>query len=913
MSKQVTALLVVHNELASALQALKAIQNQTVQPTRIVVVDSSKIKLDLPLASKTVSPKAKLGEIISVGLADLEPASDHWFWLVHDDSEPKTNALAELLAATENSEAIVQLGPLQLSADRTRQISQFGITLSRFGEIINPLKGQLDQGQHDSVIDLFAIGTSGMLVRTDAYAEVGGLNDSTVALASDLDLSIRFRRHGYRVVGVPRAKVVHKFLTLSGKRGRGWLKGSQKTALRRATIQTRLIHDPLALALLYWLALPVMTIYRMFWRLAQKRPGYLGAELRAGIWGFVTIVHSLLQRKNLGGTSIRHLNGLRASWSDVSKHNRQAAEADESAHSLAVFERGEHEIAVSEKAKNFAQSGGFLVGLLLLVLSWNQFPIGSAVHGASAVELSNNWLTIFARAGASWQPIGQGFSAPSDPFNWVLLALSSLTFWAPNLALAILLWSARSLAFISSWKAFSLLTSKAWQRNLAAIVYSLLPALTSSINSGEYAAVIVAVVSPWLVYSIARAAGLGRSGSARSDSRTWSWVGLSGVLLATIGACSPALIVLSLLGLGLVAFTKIRRFGYLFWIPLPVAAIYLPLVMYQTLNLKQPLALLAEPTQGVQLQRTALEALGTVTNWTNFALVALVAIALTALLIKRWVVSLALVGFALIAFAASSFVQSLRFPENTFSSGAAISSVIGLTVLALVVHLLSSLKLKPILATLAVSLVLISSPLAWQALTSKPSTQFSDGTVVPLLLQKQAEQGTDLQLLVINQQAHAFDVRWEPISGTHLEDANLAYRFAGKSTVSGENYRVIAQTVGNLISGNGAADLGTLKDNKIGYVLVPQNSKNSALVASLESSELLESAGLTPFGELWRVKDVSAANLPATEHSPWSITKVVQLATLLGFALLAIPTRGKIKRPEDSVIFIDQSESELDV
>jgi hypothetical protein len=58
---------------------------------------------------------------------------------------------------------------------------------------------------------------------------------------------------------------------------------------------------------------------------------------------------------------------------------------------------------------------------------------------------------------------------------------------------------------------------------------------------------------------------------------------------------------------------------------------------------------------------------------------------------------------------------------------------------------------------------------------------------------------------------------------------------------------------------------------------------------------------------------MSASDAPKTEHSPWSITKVVQLATLLGFALLAIPARGRTKRPTDSVIFIDQSESELDV
>jgi GT2 family glycosyltransferase len=913
VSTQVTALLVVHNESANALRALAAIQSQTVKPHRILVVDSSKQKLDLPLESISVNPKTKLGAIVRAGLNGLEPSSNHWLWLVHDDSEPKSSALEQLLSAIENSDTVAQVGPLQLNASRPREISQLGLTLSRFGEVINPNKGQLDQSQHDQVKDVLAVSTSGMLVRTDAYEEVGGLNDRVATLAADLDLSIRLRRHGYRVVVAPRAKVLHSALTLSGSRGQSWLGGSVKTARRKATIQLRLTHDSLPLALLYWLALPITTIFRTFWRLAQKRPSFIWSELRAGAWGFFTLPKRLGARSHAGRVPTRSLNSLRASWSDVSKHNRQALEAEESAQSLAAFERGDHEAVDSNRSKNFTRSGGWIFMLFLLIVSWKQLPFGEAFSGGSAIPLSSDWFTIFARAGASWQPIGQGFIGPSDPFNWVLLALSSATFWAPNLSLVFLLWIARAIAFASAWRMFSLLTGKAWQRNLGALCFALMPALGASINSGDFPAIIVSVLIPWLVYAVARSAGLGRSGSARSDARTWSWVGLSGVLLAAIGASSPAVGVLALVGLGLVAFTKIRRLGYLFWIPLPLAAIYFPLAMYEVIGLAHPLALLAEPTIGVASHNSAIESLAIIGNWENWGLAILVLLAVASLLVRRWIVSLSIAIFGLLAFGFSSFIQSLRFPANTTSSGYAVAAVIALAVIALVVHLLASLSARPILALLATALILLSAPLVWSALGTTSATQTTDGSVVPLLLQKQAEQGTDLQFLIVNQNTDSYDVQWLPLSGLHLEDANLAYRFSNSINRKPETYQLLAQEVGNLVSGNGAASASGLTKNKIGYILVPQSIQNSSLVASLESSELLESAGLTPFGELWRVIGISPTDAPETHHSPWSVTKVIQLATLLGFVLLAIPSRGKTKRPSDSVIFIDQSESELDV
>lgn len=922
MATQITAILVVHDEAILAQRALHAIENQTVSPDRILVIDSSKAPIDLQPTVR-VSQKARLGEIVNAAVTDLEVSEEHWIWLVHDDSEPKPTALFELLKATENSETIALVGPMQLSTQDNRKIVQLGLTLSRFGELISPISGQLDQSQHDRVSDAFAVSTSGMLVRSDVYQKVGGLDTRVPALAEDFDFSMRVRRHGLRVVVAPRAKVVHAGLSLSGKRVGGWLKGSPKTANRRAVISLHLVHDSPALALLYWTALPLLTLYRVFWRLAQKRPGHILSEIRAGFWGIFTLPKQLASRANVGELPTRTLNQLRASWQEVAAHKRADLEKEESAHSLAAFERGDHELAVQERVKGFIQAAGWIFVVLFLALSWKHFPFASALEGGSALPLAQDWFSIFSRAGASWQPIGTGFFGPSDPFNWVILALASLTFWAPNFALVLLLWLAKALAFLTAWKALSLISPKAWQRNLGAAAYALMPALDIALNSGEFPAIIATIVLPWLVYSVARAAGLGRSGSARSDSRTWSWVGLSGVLLAIMGACSPALAALALVALALVAITKLRRFGYLFWIPLPLAVIYLPLFSYLVLNLGQPLALLAEPTLGVRSQSSAIESIANISHWTNWPLALLLLLALAAMLVKRWVVSLALFGFGALAYATALFTQSLTFPADVVSanygvasvssSGHSIAAAVALVIVSLAVHFLSSLKKKTILGFSAALVSLSLLPLSFAAATSTSRLTAVDGSVVPLLLQKQADQGTDLRLLVINQGLIELRSEITELSGTHLEDSNLAYRFAAlRSSISKENTE-LAQLIGDLASGNGAANGEVLINNEIGYLLVPNVPENANLVSALESSTLLEGAGLTPYGDLWRVLGTSAENSPSSEQSPWSITKIAQLMALLGFVLLAIPSRPRVRRAKDTAIFIDQSESELDV
>ena len=106
------------------------------------------------------------------------------------------------------------------------------------------------------------------------------------------------------------------------------------------------------------------------------------------------------------------------------------------------------------------------------------WPKAEGLIGGAALPLGQSLQHLFARAGASWQFSGFGIAAPSDPFGWVLFALGSLTFWAPSLAVTLLIFLAKPLAYAAAWRLLSLVSKRPAVLALGAMAYALWPALS---------------------------------------------------------------------------------------------------------------------------------------------------------------------------------------------------------------------------------------------------------------------------------------------------------------------------------------------------------------------------------------------------------------------------------------------------
>ena len=519
------------------------------------------------------------------------------------------------------------------------------------------------------------------------------------------------------------------------------------------------------------------------------------------------------------------------------------------------------------------------------------------------------------RAGASYQPIGLGFYAPSDPFAWVLTGLSGLTFWAPSLSIAILVFLVKPLAFLGGWKLVAQITNTTWVRVIAGLGFAFWPALQLSQTEGRITALISGLAAPWLVIALLRVAQIGRM--TKSSAQSWTWVATAGLLTAIIGAATPSLIPIILMGLVMLALLRIKRLGYLIWVGLPLVAIFGPTAIYYLIGLAHPLAIFADP--GLAVPSIPVPFLG-VPALIASGLVAFVA--LFALLRKR--IGLALSGWVtvIVALISAYFVAALNFPavgvgqaqlETVNGSPSAHLILIGLALFALVALAIDGIPAKNarrVIASIAVGLTLLPS-MALAAIQT-PSVTFSDGRVVPSIVAAEADQGSRLSLLVLtpstdgagNKRLAAELVAGD---GVHLDDLSLAYRFS-IAALAKEKYGAIAQLVADLVSANGTPIAKRLQEQHIGYVLVPLGTSAdlSELGIALDSVSELETVGVTDYGRLWRVLEPKQPEAQ-DPSSPWSVTKGIQVSILIGFLLMAIPSRTSRRRGSEE-IFMESGE-----
>lgn len=932
----VTAVVVSHDQPEYLATTLKALAQQSVPLQQVIIVDSSNSDepsevaknagFDAPLR---VSTKLGLAEILNSARAEINPESS-WLWLLHDDSAPQVSALENLLRAIELSPSVAVAGPKQVEWSNPKIVMQQGLTLTRSGDLFSLVSGELDQGQHDDVDDVMAVGTAGALYRLDVFDELGGLDANAPALAADLDYSIRVRTAGHRVVVVPDAKVAHAGLSLQGERPRRWLRTSPRTAKRRAAIHLRLVYSPLLSALTYWLLLPLLGLFRAFWRILKKRPDRIWLELAGATWGFVTGPARLLSRRKAYSHAVvpfKKFLPLRASWLQVRSAARAQVEAEQTRVTLEAFERGELEGSSAVSTTGFGAGGGLWVAALLTALSFFFFPTDIAVTGQRALPLSASWLELFSKAGASYQDLGFGFYGPSDPFVWVLALVGSITFWAPSLALVLILFLAKALAFIGAWRVVALVTESAAVRILSALAFALWPSIALAQNQADLPTLFAVLSLPWFVLALARITNLGKSASAKSAAQTWSWVAIAGLLMFIGGASSPILGVFMLVVLAVVAVVRIRRIGFLVWIPAPLAAVFGPTFLFH-LTHQRLLAPLAQPGLAIDSQPVGfwqlvlggptfgfeLPLIGQFSGW---AIVPVILIGLLALLQKRLATGLVISSLSVAALALAWFIQGVYFePLGVQGSSAALTAAAGLgfaTMLALALDQVRSIAARRWFAgTLAIitivpSLVLLAA--------TKPEIKFTDARVVPAIVAAEQQQGSQLKMLVISAETQEsgqslFRAELQDGSGLSLDDLSNNYLFALDSLESNKTAELSA-LVANLASANGTELALALKMAQVGYILVPASSGSAVaeLAIGLNSIKELEAVGSTEFGQLWRVVN-PATDLPAVDETKfWSVTKGIQFAVLLVFILLALPTGSTRKRTAGaSEIFVEAGE-----
>ena len=919
MSLRVVTVVISNDQPNFLRNCLASIEKQSFRPERVLVVDTSKddevksilanfIKSSSKHAVINIEDRADFAELVALGVKQVlngfENLEDMAIWLLHDDTVAETHALAELSRTLELSPLVGVAGPKQVGIDNPKLIVQQGLTVTRTLRPFSLVNDELDQKQHDGMSDVLAVGTNAMLIRATVWAELGGLSISAPAFAEDIEFGIRARHAGYRVVVVPTARVAHAELSVHNKRHKSWLGGSAKFAVAKATNQLRLSQFPVLLAFLYWLGLPVISVIQVFWLMLVKRPDRIGFTMRANLWAFFTFRARLRDRH---GFRIGKLKPLFASAEAVRSRSKQALEIVELNTNLAAFESD----TATSRSLSFAASGGIWIMLALAALSYQFYPIGSAISGGFALPLSDNWLALFAHTSANFQHLGMIGNTPSDPFNWVLLLIGSITFWSPNLALTWLLILAKPVAFFGAWRVMSLATNKNAIKIIAALAFSFWPALTQAQLSGNIPAVIFSIALPWFLFAIARVSKIGINSSVKSESQTWSWVATAGLLLAIVTVSAPSVLPILILLYVIFAVINRKHIAINILLLLPVLSISIPYWIHLLTRIKNPLSLLADPSLSLATDRPELVSavIGTdpIIKWlvaATFVLGLVGLLSRTKNILALWLVILGcglnLLFISMLSFPAagigSIFLPASQEVFDTTSPSAMMMAMALLLAITLFINGISRGIWHKTTVLLLISCALL--PSAYLSLTSPSSVTFGESRNLPAIFTAQAEAGSTQRMLVIaadkGQVNQSFRAEVVSAAGIKLDTLSTAYRLGAAQPELGNQAKTeLATLVANLVSANGQDLSAALKSAGVDFVLVPKSSDNGEIQISLNTAAELEQVGLTEFGQLWRVKHV-ARPIEQQKVSYLSINKIVQLSVLISFFMMALPTaRGR--------------------
>ena len=575
--------------------------------------------------TSTGEHKVGFGAAVMAGLARSAPPQEQgtveWIWLLHDDAAPAPEALAELLQAVERAPSVTVAGCKQLAWNAERRLIDAGLSTSRWAERLTLIEAdELDQGQYDGRTDTFAVNSAGMLIRRDAWEQLGGFDPALPGVGDDVDFCWRNWLAGNRVVVVPAARmfhVEHRPHSLA-----------TPAAARKSQVHLRLTHASSWKVPLHALGALLGSMARLVLSILVKEPGHGISQLGATVAALGRPGAVWRSRRNAARTRRvprSMVKGLQTSRREVWAHRRSLVEAigaDEFQETdslapepsgdagddfvaLATNERGW--IGTGAAAAGFVALAASIVGLLGLLGA-------NGVTGGGLLPLSAAG-DIWRSASTWWIGLGAGLPGHGDPFAYILWLVSLLGGGASSAAIVWLLLLAMPLSGLGAWFAAGAMTTLRRYRFIAALIWAGAPALQVALNQGRAGALLAHVAMPLLVLALFRATGsaLGRdaalnhqriqpSGYAAAKPLTgkpgvngtpsWTAAAAAGLALALVTASAPSLLPPFAVLIVFCGIALGRRGRTIWWSLLPSAALFAPYVLSV---LERPRTMLADP------------------------------------------------------------------------------------------------------------------------------------------------------------------------------------------------------------------------------------------------------------------------------------------------------------------------------
>lgn len=588
----VTVALVAHDGARWLHEVLDAVAAQVRPVQQLVAADTGSSDATAAILAERVGDRGVVrlsrstgfGEAVSRALSTAGPPMERageqggdlteWVWVLHDDCAPAPDALARLLAVAETSPSAAVLGPKVRGWDERTLLLEVGLTFTGSGRRETGLeRDERDQGQHDGVREVLAVGSPGMLVRRDVWDQLGGFDPRLTIFTDDIDLGWRANLAGHRVLVVPDAVVYHVEATSRSRRRVDCARsGHRHLVERRNSLYVMLANLPRRALPLAYVRLTVLGLLRAVGFLLAKRVGYAVDELAALLLVLARpgLLFSARRRRRRSGPmahrAARHLvRGSRAQLRSnlealaTALAGRQQSLArpltrqSEAAETGPVADEAESLALGGDGLRRLAAYPGLLLAIglaLVTVAAARNLLVGGTLMGGALLPAPPGVSDLWAMYRSSWHDVGVGSAEFAPPYVAVLGVLATVLFGKPGVAVDVLILGCVPLAGWTAYRAAGHVVTSRAIRLWAASAYALLPAATGAVAAGRLGTAVAVVLLPPTAVQCLRSVSL--VGPPARSHVPWA----AGVLLAVIAAFTHVAYLLALLLAALLLVTR---------------------------------------------------------------------------------------------------------------------------------------------------------------------------------------------------------------------------------------------------------------------------------------------------------------------------------------------------------------------
>lgn len=434
-------------------------------------------------------------------LASVEGAA--FLLFLHDDVRLRPDVVTTMVAEAFRANAGI-VGAKLVDWDDERVLRSVGVAVDAFGAsapLVDP--GELDQSQHDSARNVFAVSSACMLVRSDLFTAVDGFSREIPFDGEDVDLCWRTHAAGASVQFCPGATVAHRERFAERTQ-------EQHRSRREVRHEFRMVLANTEMRRLWWKA-PLgllLGLVDLVGSLLVARFGRCGDIIAAATWNLLHLPALVRARARARHSRRVHDADFRSLVHRGSFRLRTLVRTDDGEGRLAAATRTGRG-ALSEMTSVSSRAAAALIVAVVLIalygardLFLGSLPVLRELvsGGDSSTALVSQWWT-------AWRDVGLG--EPSVPVGLVPAfgAVGTVLLGSLGAARRLLILAPLVVGALGAWKMLSG-TRSIRGRSAALAVYVLSPVALNALATGRLQALVLYAAAPWFLRRVARQAAL---------------------------------------------------------------------------------------------------------------------------------------------------------------------------------------------------------------------------------------------------------------------------------------------------------------------------------------------------------------------------------------------------------------------